>query len=65
MISSDNWKTINGSEKKRRFHGIATVDDLLLIIGGYEKDVVTGKNEIFNSKTKQWQLKSPLTTPRE
>ena len=41
------------------------IDSNLFVIGGEEKNnVVTGKNEMFNLKTKLWEQKSPLNTPR-
>ena len=48
----------------RRGYGIATIGDNFFIIGGQQGNQPTGKNEMYNSITKVWGLKSSLKLAR-
>ena len=54
-----------GTEGSREGCGITVIDENLFVIGGVENDGISVKNEAFNSRTKQWKLKSPLQKPRK
>lgn len=57
---------MRGTEENRESYGISVIDENLFVIGGIIEDntTVSGKNESFNYRTKQWELKSPLNIPR-
>ena len=59
------WKEVKGTGKERSDFGITAMNENLFVIGGLnEDDLVTGKNEVFHLRKNKWEIRSSLPTPR-
>lgn len=77
---SDQWKTLSPMPTPRQHSNCCVVDSKIYVIGGLEKgDMrqgdtmrdwatkarVSSKNEVYEPKEDKWELRAPLTIPRQ